>query len=129
MAADVPRQPADDNSLDTAPPQHCGGNRMLRGERKCLQVTGVALAPDRVKAIRHQSRKKLGCGRSHDAVWRIQVVTLATETTVIGRMPVLAGVDASPLHPQKTIDQRHNLKSTRYRQFIGIQSGKALLHI
>ena len=60
---------------------------------------------------------------------RVEVVALAEERAVIGRVPVLRGIDAGERQLEQPIDSRDNRQSVRDRQLIRAEFGEAALGI
>src|SRR5262249_5970210 len=125
--ADVRRDAADDDSRQSARLVQGGEAWVLRGHRVGIGVSIETLPPDRVESLRVQPRQKFSAGRSHDTVRRIEIVAAAEKAAMVRRVPILAGIDASPRLSQQTIDRRDTLNTPRHRQLIGTQDREATL--
>src|SRR5579875_2995456 len=103
---DVRGNATHDDGSNAARTQELRKGGMLRRQRVRFKITIVTLAPDGVKALGAQARKEVRARRVHNTVRRIEIIALAEETTMIGWMPILTGIDARPRHFQQTIDIR-----------------------
>ena len=69
---------------------------MLRGKCVGLKITLEAFTPNRLETLRVEARKELRARRAGYAVRWIEIVPLSKKTTVVRRMPILAGVHPAP---------------------------------
>ena len=102
---------------------------MLRDHRIGLELALVAFAPDRLKALRAQAGQKLCPRRPGDTMGRIQIIFLPQKTTMIGRVPVLARVNARPASRQQAIDLRHDFQAARHGKFARTKRRESLLDV
>jgi hypothetical protein len=62
-------------------------------------------------------------------VRRIEIVAPTEKAAMVRRVPILAGVDASPGQPQEMVDRRDTLDPARHGQFSGTQGREAPLDV
>src|SRR4029077_7055337 len=102
---------------------------VLGGDGVGIGVALEALAPYSVETVAVQTGDEVRAGSSGDAVRRIEVVALAKEAAMVGRVPVLAGVDARPGEVEQAIDVGHDLEAAGDGEFGGMEGGETLLGI
>jgi hypothetical protein len=127
--ANVGSNTANDYALHSASLQEIGEAGMLGCHRVGFEIFLEAFSPNGLKAISVQIDQEFCTTASCNTVRRIQVIFLSNEASMVGRMPVLAGVNADPVKFQKPIDARSDLQTARHRQLAGTKLCEAVLHI
>src|SRR5206468_1146323 len=104
-------------------------SRMLGGDGVGLEILLEAFSPDAVKALSPQPRQKFGSLCARHAMRRIKIVGLPKKAAMIGRMPVLRGVNPRPIHFKELVNPRHDGESAGDGQFGWAKLGKAALSV
>src|SRR5262249_9702869 len=128
-ATDIRGDAADDDMVDAGGAKEGGEAGILRGDGVGIGIFVKSFSPHGVKALCVKAGNEVGSRRAGHAMRRIEVIALAEEAAMIGRMPILAGVDPCEWPGEKGVYVRHNFQPTSNGELARAERREALLHV